>query len=313
LEGTLTYQPNRLILEPGQRLVVENFAKKAGTRLALRPARKRLFIKEPDLPSLQVELNKPAFAAMLSTDDPEGRPLLVFETDEVSAGIRDLYRNAEIPFVEAENTLGRSTLRFERPGFTAKLQFDDRGDSAAVEAVLGWAETASPRDKGRLIRSDIERVLTEALSALADELGIATHHHVPFGYAVGYRPDLPRAIARHTIEMAVSLRPEINQSAPIVLPIRIDSENGYRNGDTLDRDQSIADFVCSVGMPMAAVQPGDAGKFRLTYSLADSDDVQIGCEDVEGWRAAIKEIAKHAKEVTQSGTAGNGEAPFSGN
>jgi hypothetical protein len=98
-----------------------------------------------------------------------------------------------------------------------------------------------------------------------------------------------------------------------VLPIRIDSENGYRNGDTLDRDQSIADFVCSVGMPMAAVQPGDAGKFRLTYSLADSDDVQIGCEDVEGWRAAIKEIAKHAKEVTQSGTAGNGEAPFSGN
>ena len=50
LEGTLTYQPNRLILESGQRLVVENFAKKAGTRLALRPARKRLFMKEPDSP-----------------------------------------------------------------------------------------------------------------------------------------------------------------------------------------------------------------------------------------------------------------------
>ncbi|MBA3726867.1 MAG: hypothetical protein H0W86_10535 [Armatimonadetes bacterium] len=298
----MTYQPNRLILESGHRLVVEHFARTSDMRLTLRPARKRLFSQEPKLPSLQVELNKPAFAAMVPEGDPDGKPYLVFETDPVSAGIRDLYRNADIPFIEADQAGGRGMLRFERPGFSAKLQFDDRGDATAVESILRWAETSSAQNKGKLIRNEVERTIASAIKSFADELGLATHHHVPFGYAAGYRPDLPRTIARHTIEMAVSIRPEVNVGAPVVMPIRVEVDfDSVGDPENVERDECVADFVCSVGMPMAAIQPGDNGKFRLTYSLADSEDMQLKSDDLKGWRGVMKDICSHALEVTNAG------------
>ncbi|MDQ2985819.1 MAG: hypothetical protein M3R13_03745 [Armatimonadota bacterium] len=273
----------------------------ANMRLALRPARKRLFAAEPNIASLQVELNKPAFAALVSADDPDGKPYLVFETDPVSAGIRDLYRNADIPYIEADQVGGRGMLRFERPGFSAKLQFDDRGDGAAVESVLRWAETSSREFRGPLIRNVLERAISEALASCSEELGISVHHQVPFGYAAGYRQDLPKSIARHTIEMAVSMKPSVAQGAPVVMPIRIeDMIDADRDHESIERDECVADFVISVGMPMAAIQPSDNGKFRATYSLEDMGD-ELEAGDTEGWAKVMKGFASHAVSVTREG------------
>jgi hypothetical protein len=298
----VAYQPNRLVLEAGHRLVVEQFSRTADMRLALRPARKRLFVAEPNIASLQVELNKPAFAALVSADDPEGKPHLVFETDPVSAGIRDLYRNADIPYIEADQVGGRGMLRFERPGFSAKLQFDDRGDTAAVEAVLRWAETSSTDYRGSLIRNVVERTISEALAGCCEELGISVHHQVPFGYAAGYRQDLPRSIARHTIEMAVSMKPSVTPGAPVVMPIRVEHlPDSQRDQEAIERDECVADFVISVGMPMAAIQPGENGKFRLTYSLEDMGETELDAEDKDGWAKVMKGFAAHAVNVTRQG------------
>jgi hypothetical protein len=270
-------------------------------RLALRPARKRLFAAEPNIASLQVELNKPAFAALVSPEDPDGKPFLVFETDPVSAGIRDLYRNADIPYIEADQVGGRGMLRFERPGFSAKLQFDDRGDTAAVESVLRWAETSSREFRGPLIRNVLERTISEALAGCCDELGISVHHQIPFGYAAGYRQDLPRSIARHTIEMAVSMKPSVAQGAPVVMPLRIeDTHDSERDRESIERDECVADFVISVGMPMAAIQPSDNGKFRATYSLEDLGG-ELPADDTKGWADLMKGFASHAISVTREG------------
>ena len=298
----MAYQPNRLVLEAGHRLVVEQFSRAADMRLALRPARKRLFATEPNIASLQVELNKPAFAALVSADDPDGKPFLVFETDPVSAGIRDLYRNADIPYIEADQVGGRGMLRFERPGFSAKLQFDDRGDTAAVEAVLRWAETSSTDYRGSLIRNVAERAISEALAECSDELGVSLHHQVPFGYAAGYRQDLPRSIARHTIEMAVSMKPSVSPGAPVVMPIRVESvHDSERDAEAIERDECVADFVISVGMPMAAIQPADDGKFRLTYSLEDMGDNVLDPSDKKAWCEVMKGFTAHAVDVTKQG------------
>jgi hypothetical protein len=298
----VSYQPNRLVLEAGHRLVVEQFSRAADMRLALRPARKRLFAAEPNIASLQVELTKPAFAALVSASDPEGKPHLVFETDPVSAGIRDLYRNADIPYIEADQVGGRGMLRFERPGFSAKLQFDDRGDTAAVEAVMRWAETSSPEYRGPLIRNVLERTISEALAGCSEELGISVNYQVPFGYAAGYRQDLPRSIARHTIEMAVTLKPSVAVGAPVVMPIRIENlTDEDRDIEAIERDECVADFVISVGMPMAAIQPGDDGKFRATYSLEDMGDTQLAADDADGWAKVMKGFTAHAVGVTMAG------------
>jgi len=289
----LSYHPNRLVLESGHRMVVDHFSHIPGMRLALRPARKRLFCEDPEVPTLQVELSKPAFAALIPTDCPDGKPFVVFETDTVSAGIRDLYRNADIPFIEADQNGSRGMMRFERPGFSARLQFDDRGDQQAIESVLRWAETSPRSSKGHLIRGEAEKSVSRALLDMADEIGVSVHHQVPFGYAVGYRPDLPKFLARQTIEMAVSLRPDQVPGAPVVMPIRIETEVSD-DSSAADRDECVADFVCSVGMPMAAVQPGDSGKYRLTYSLDGEADAQLQPDDAKGWSKAMREITTHA-------------------
>lgn len=289
----MSYHPNRLVLESGHRMVVDHFSNIPGMRLALRPARKRLFPTDPEVPTLQVELSKPAFAALVPIACPDGKPLLVFETDTVSAGIRDLYRNADIPYIEADQTGARGMMRFERPGFSGRLQFDDRGDKQAIETVIRWAETSPIEAKGSLLRTQAEKSVCRALLEMADEIGVSVHHHVPFGYTAGYRSDLPKMIARQTIEMAVSLKPEVNPGAPVIMPIRIDSEP-RDDEESQRRDECVADFVCSVGMPMAAVQPGDNGKLRLTYSLDGEADYQLEPGDTRGWDQALRAITTHA-------------------
>jgi hypothetical protein len=284
-----------LVLESGQRLVVEAFSRVPGTRFVLRPSRKRLFPADPDIPSLLVELNKPAFAALVPLDDPSGSPSLVFETDAISAGIRDLYRGAGIPFVEADQVAGRGSLRFEKPGFSAKLGFDDRGADTAVESILCWSSGARDRERGRLVRNDVERAVTEAIASFSDELGVAINHHVPFGYAAGYRPDLPRSTARHTIEVSLSMRPEVDPEVSVVLPIRVELKHDHeRDDESLDRDSQVAEFVCAVGMPMAAVQPIEGDCYRVTYSLDGEEDIQINLADRQGWADAFRRIAEHA-------------------
>jgi hypothetical protein len=291
----LNFQANRLVLESGQRIVIEAFSNLPGTRLLLRPARKRLFISEPEISSLSVELNKPAFAVLVDEEDLECRAKIVFETDQVSAGIRELYRNADIPVVESDTAAGRGVLRFERSGFVSRMQFDHRGLEQAVDSILRWSEPVTFDYKGSMRRNPVEQVVGQVMESIASDFGVLVNYHMPFGYVAGYRPDLPRSIARHTIEVTVTMRPSVHPEAPVVLPIRIETEHdSNRTEDSIERDQIVADFVCSVGMPMAAIQPSENDQCRITYSLDGMDDIQLDTNDVDGWRASMSRILEHA-------------------
>ncbi|MCL6623601.1 MAG: hypothetical protein K6T17_03160 [Fimbriimonadales bacterium] len=303
MEESVYFQANRLILEPGHKVVVDCFSRIPGYRLVLRPARKRLFVAEPQIPSLQVELNKPAFAALVARDDPEARPVVVFETDHISPGIRELYRKADIPFVEADRAGGRGMFSFERPGFAAKLKFDDRGEDRAVDAILRWSETAPVETKGRLIRNEVERRVVEALSSFVEEMGLAINHQVPFGYAAGYREDLPRTIARHTIEVSVTLRPGLEGDGAVILPIRVEtSPEIERDVESVEKDRQVAEFVCSVGMPMAAIQPAENGYFQVTYSLDGYEEALVSLDDREAWQKILKPLTESALQATGKAT-----------
>ena len=52
---------------------------------------------------------------------------------------------------------------------------------------------------------------------------------------------------------------------------------------------------------MAAIQPTDSGKFRLTYSLEDMGDNELDAGDKEGWAKAMRGFAAHAVDVTRQG------------
>lgn len=294
----LNFQANRLVLESGQRIVIEAFSHLPGTRLLLRPARKRLFISEPDISTLSVELNKPAFAVLVDESDPDCRAKIVFETDQVSTGIRELYRNADIPVVESDTASGRGILRFERSGFISRMQFDQHGLEQAVDSIIRWSEPATFDYKGAMRRNAVEQIVGQTMESIAPDYGVLVNYHVPFGYVAGYRPDLPRSVARHTIEVTIAIQPNVHPEAPVVLPIRIETApDSERTEESIERDQIVADFVCSVGMPMAAIQPSENGQCRITYSLDGMDDIQLSLNDAEGWRTSMSKILEHALQT----------------
>lgn len=274
-----------------------------GTRLALRPARKRLFQEDPDISTLAVELNKPAFAALVREDDPDAMPIVVFETDSISAGIRDLYRRIELPYIEADQSGGRGVFRLELPGFAAKLTFDDRGAKIAVDSILSWLEGHSAEERAPLVKSPVEQAVLRAVDDFGSDLGLSVHHQVPFGYVAGYRPDLPRATARHTIEVSLAMNYASDPDSSVVLPIRIELvPDDEREPGGLERDLQVAEFVCNVGMPMAAIQPAGNGTFRITYSLDGIDDVEIELAEQDRWSEVLRAIAEHAMEATGKAT-----------
>lgn len=293
-ESVTSFQPNRLVLESGQKLIVETFSQFSPYRIVLRPSRKRLFANEPEVPSLSVELSKPAFAALVSKSDPDAKPILVFETDMISAGIRELYRGADICYAEVEHAGSRKSIRFEKRGLSAKIQFDLRNANMVAETLIGWSETVPRENRGSLVRNECEKIASDAIEGFAEDLGVCIHHHVPFGYAAGYRSDLPRAIARYPVEMTLSLKPELDPFATVVLPIRIDAGAPAWESNGEDEDQSLVDFVCNVQMPMAAIQQEGDSQLRITYSLDGFDEVILDKSDSFGWTETLRKIAEHS-------------------
>lgn len=235
----------------------------------------------------------------MKNDDQSATPIMVFETDSISAGIRDLYRRAELPFVEADQANGKGVLRFEKTGFVGKLSFDDRGWQTAIDTIIAWLEDHKPESRGTLLKSPVEQHVYRALSRFTDDLDLTVHHHIPFGYVAGYRADLPRSTARHTIEMSVGMKPDADAEARVILPIRIELQQDHERDPALvERDVQVAEFVCNVGMPMAAIQQGENGKYRLTYSLGQFEDVEIELEEQDRWSRILRSITEHALETT---------------
>jgi hypothetical protein len=108
--------------------------------------------------------------------------------------------------------------------------------------------------------------------------------------------------------MAVSMTQAAHPGAPVVLPIRVDCGTDAEDAECIERDQSVADYVCAVGMPMAAVQPAGSDKFRMTYSLEGDEGTVLRSDDRKGWTAALKEITCHALGVAKMGLESAAEA-----
>lgn len=272
------------------------FGRSHGLRLALRPARRCLFVKDPEVPSLQVELSKPAFAALVRDDDTGSRPVLVLETDTISPGIRELYRLHDIPFVDAEQSPKGAILRFDRSRLAAKFQADAEQVGRCAQTIVDWALDNTTTGTGRLLRSPAEAVVYRALSSATEDLGLDLHHHVPFGYAAGYRPDLPRSIARHAVELLAVRSASSDPQCSVVLPVRVTDTAGGGHYREPDRDQEVAEFVCSVSMPMAAYEFGEEG-CSITYSLDGFEERTVSpqdeCEMVTASRSLIEAACAH--------------------
>jgi hypothetical protein len=302
-EGQTIFQPNRLVLEAAHRAAVACFGSLAGFRLSLRPARRYLFHDPPDVRSLQVELKKPAFAALLREDDVEARAALVLETETVSPGIRSLYRSAGIPVLSVRCRPGACQMVLERDGFYADLRPSDAMVDLAAQLVM-QCSPATPAC-GCLVRTQVERTILLGLRAVCNELDCLVHHRVPFGYVVGYRPDLPGHAARQAIELVVGLHFGRSPAGEVVLPIRVETRPAKeRDQECRDLDAEVAAFVLRAGIPMVAVEPADGGGYAVTCSMDGIEERVISEEDAQGWARYFDVATRMALEKVCSSMRG---------
>jgi len=309
-EGHTTFQPNRLVLEAAHRAAVDCFGSLAGLRLSLRPARRYLFQEPPDVRSLQVELRKPAFAALVAEDDPDAEAQLVLETEPISPGIRALYRAAGIPVVTVKCRLGACQFIYERDGFYGDLRPAEELVDQTVQFLLTCAQSAFYR--GRLVRTVAERQIAERLRGIADEVNCLVHHRMPFGYAVGYRPDLPGRAARQTIELVLGFDPRHSLAGEVVLPIRVETRPAEeRDPEVAQLDEDVAAFAVRAGIPMVAVERTAAGEYAVTCSMDGIEECIIAEDDAQGWARYFDVACKVALERACSSLRGT-EAQHSG-
>lgn len=302
-EGHTTFQPNRLVLEAAHRAAVDCFGALTGFRLSLRPARRYLFPEPPEVRSLQVELRKPAFAALIREGDPEARVQLVIETEPISPGIRALYRAAGLPVVTVKCRLGVCQFIYERDGFYADLRPSEPLLDQTVHFLVGCAECT--RQHGSLAPTSTEQMLARCIEESAKALDCSVHYQVPFGYTVGYRPDLPGRAARQTIQLLLALNPRQSPSGEVVLPVRVETRPvKERDAEELELDEEIANFVVKAGIPMVAAERVGPGEFTVTCSMDGMEERVITEDDVQGWaryfEMACEAATKKIRSVLQN-------------
>ncbi|RMG26151.1 MAG: hypothetical protein D6724_02490 [Armatimonadetes bacterium] len=304
---TNNLQPNRLVLEAAHRLAVDRFGSLAGYRLSLRPSRRFLFAEPPTVQNLAVELRKPAFAALIAQGDPDARVHLVIETDNVSPGIRALYRAAKVPYVHLRVLPAMADLYYETDGISIEYKTAPDHLDYAVHSILEHAESSfNPARTGSLLRNTLQKTLHSALTSLTEEMDYSVHLQMPFGYAVGYRPDMPGAIARQTIEMVIGRNPMTTEAAEVVLPIRVESRPiEERDEETRAMDEQVAAFVVRSGIPMVAVEPATReGSYSVTCSMDGVDEAVIEESDIQGWSRYFEGVLSELRDHL---TFGNGQ------
>ncbi|MER3412886.1 MAG: hypothetical protein C4341_01365 [Armatimonadota bacterium] len=291
----ITLQPNRLVLEAAHRAEVDCFGSLTGFRLSLRPARRYLFREPPKVRSLQVELCKPAFAALLREDDLEATVEMVIETEPVGPGICALYRAAGIPVVTVKCRLGLRQFVYERDGFCVDLRPSEPLVDRTVHCLVECTEGTSKC--GCLLRSDIERVLARSLGQIASEVDCLVHHQVPFGYAVGYRPDLPGRTARQTIELVLAFDLRHSPAGEVVLPVRVETRPvEERDQESVQLDDEVAAFAVAANLPMVAVEAAGGGQYAVTCSMEGIEECMLAEDDAKEWERYFEAACQGALE-----------------
>jgi hypothetical protein len=297
------YQPNRLLTNPINKYIVELAKQWKDYELLLRPTRRFLF-HNLYRPSMYVpEFNKPCFGVLCLREDREKRPLLVIETEaQLSESLRQCYRESDVLWLEVYEGPAGIHFSSENAGIRLEMSCAIAQMGVALRAPLAWVDERVERryvPQGRLVQSFHERVLREAIDLLMPHYPIECCHQMPFGFATGYRAQMPPQIARSAVDVVLLVSAQLNADGVVLLPINLNLHNAHvANEQTSEKDRLMCEFAASIEMPFltirAAEQP-DAYVFSAP-SLNEKSITVIGRMPTD-WANAIRPFIEAALET----------------
>lgn len=253
----MSYQPNRLFTDPLSRTIVEAVRPFNDLTLLLRPSRRFLFYAQYQPREFVPEFNKPCFGALAFKNDPDKKPQIVIETEPISDSLRRSYLDNEILWIEVFEEPGGLAMVSEHCGVRMSVNGAAHKLSKMVAAPLSWVRERMAQPLGRLVQSYHERLLRDAVETLAHDHNVECHHQVPFGFATGYRKDMPKPIARAAMDVVITISYETDPDGIVLLPVKIDLHNCHQDDPiTMDRDRMLAEYAGQIEMPMLIVRAG---------------------------------------------------------
>jgi hypothetical protein len=230
-------------------------------------------------------------------------PLLVIETEpQLSESLRLCYRESDVLWLEVYEGPAGIHFSSENAGVRLEMNCAIAQMGIALRAPLAWVDERVERryvPQGRLVQSFHERVLREAIDLLVPHYPIECCHQMPFGFATGYRAQMPPQIARSAVDVVLLVSAQLNSDGVVLLPINLNLHNAHvSNEQTSEKDRLMCEFAVAIEMPFltirAAEQP-DAYVFSAP-SLNEKSITVIGRMPTD-WANAIRPFIEAALET----------------
>jgi hypothetical protein len=298
------YQPNRLIRNERERFLIKAASQLRDHVLLLRPSRKHLFPRGFRLPEGQhvPAFFKPCVAVLARKTDPDKRPCLALEVDDLDPDMQALYRQHGVPHALLRTEASGHTVLTYTQGPTRMTVEEPSGNlTGALAAGLALSGTAAVPSGGSYVHSYSERVLREAVEGLGSTFGVACHHQVPVGFVLGHRPDLSpdeKRLLGSDIDAVVTARFDIDPDGTVVLPVKLDLHASHTQGAVAERDRRIRDLFARSGVPLLVVTPAEDRGCRFESELLNAP-VTVDRPDPEVWADALTPVLARALRQAQ--------------
>jgi hypothetical protein len=294
------HNPNCLLQNGLSREIVEVVKKLEGYILSLRPIRRHVFEREYRLPEDMYlpEFFKPCFGVLCRKGDPEMKPCMIIEIDDVPETLKQLYSQHGIPWARLEQQ--GSQIVLEAGHKKTRLHDTNRIGNLyeLLKKTLVLYECEIRVPQGSLVHSYCERTLRDAVRTLSPEYSIECHHQIPLGWVLGFRTDLSpqeKGLLRCEIDAVIIRKYEIDPDCTVILPVKIDIHNSHTTDPMIvQRDRDVRQLCGRRSVPLLTITSSEGGGFEFSSPVLGLLTTIAGKPKSQLWASTLKPFIDNA-------------------
>ena|SRR5918992_2462042 len=225
------------------------------------------------------EFFKACFGVLCKESDPDKKPCMVIETEELSPEMEELYAEHGILWVYIRREQNQFVLDCEHEGTCVRGKESKGNLTKLLDLPLLWYEQGIASPQGSLVHGSHEQVLREAVLNLKSTLGVECHHQVPLGYVLGHKPDLTleeKRILTAAMDAVVVQSLNTDPNSTVILPISLNIHPTHRTDPkTMKRDSEGLALCEKYRVPLLVIESDgndiyhfECSQLNLSNSLA---------------------------------------------
>lgn len=287
----MTYRPNVWLTEELHRRIAMATKQFSQYTLLLRPTRRHIFMRMFRVDPQIKEFFRPCFGILAKHNDPDKKPCLVIETNNISENMKRLYELHSILWISIKQEQNRFILECSHGGTEMRLEDSSGNLFKLLSAPLSWYEKNVSFPQGSFVHSYSERVLREAVQTLSPSYRIECHHQVPLSHILGVKSDLSpdeKRLLGHEIDVVITQSIEADQDCAVILPVKLDIHDSHQdNSDVSQRDDAVKLLCKKYGVPLLTVTGNPDKIFTFDCPQLNLPETNAEGQSPDSWAGAL--------------------------